>query len=476
MRQRQLAPKLPNDLVTRLNPLLGKPILAQARQGSTTIELNALICNGHPSWINIANGKVLPFRVHLKMLVKTRELGLKLQCNLNASAAIVVNGEISQAFNMQRSVRQGYPLAPYLFLLMVDVLGQMLQHPDCQVKGLRLPNNSHITNQMFADDTLLLLEGTPDNMDKALAVINKFSEASGAKLNLHKSVGVWVAHSERLWTWGEEAGMKWLQPGEVTRYLGYPFEIQLTQHEKNNKMLGQVRKHLQRWIGNKLSVVGRIMIANQVILSSIWYFASCMDFSNQAINLVRATVRNYIWSGKRESNTRARVKWATAVLPIIRGGVKILDPLWQTSALLVKILIRGMSIGYEPWKTLVRHRVAQTKQSRRGKWMANANWIMNNRQIVRQSSTMWQGIMRAWNSIQSGLEQQAPTTWTEIMRQPLYGNRLLANELGIQWGTDPRSNMIWWPKKGLRKIQDITKRDGRDGRSFTSLGECGVLE
>lgn len=30
------------------------------------------------------------------------------------------------------------------------------------------------------------------------------------------------------------------------------------------------------------------------------------------------------------------------------GGIKILDPQWQTSALLVKLLIRGLSVGYEP--------------------------------------------------------------------------------------------------------------------------------
>jgi hypothetical protein len=389
--------------------------------------------------------------------------------NRNASATIIVNGEQSQAFNLQRSVRQGCPLVPYLFLLTVDVLGQMLQHPDCQVKGLRLPDNSYITNQMFADDTLLLLEGSPENMDTALTVIDKFSAASGAKLNLHKSVGIWIAHTERTWRWGEEAGMKWLQPGEVTKYLGYPFGIQITQEEKDNKMLGQVRKHLQRWAGNKLSLAGRIMIANQVILSSIWYFASCMNFSNQALNLVRATIRNYIWSGKRAANTRARVKWATAVLPIVRGGIKILDPLWQTSALLVKLLIKGMSVGYEPWKALVRYRVSQTQQSRRGKWSSNSNWIMNNRQIVKQGSVMWQGIMRAWNSIQSGIEQQDPITWTEIMRQPLYGNRLLTNALGIQWGTEPRSNMIWWPGKGLRTLKDIANRDGYGWKDFQDL-------
>lgn len=92
--------------------------------------------------------------------------------NENTAASVVVNGEQSKTFPLQRSVRQGCPLAPYLFLLTVDVLGQMLQHPDYRVQGLRLPDNSSITNQMFVDDTMLFLDGTRDNMDRALSVIH----------------------------------------------------------------------------------------------------------------------------------------------------------------------------------------------------------------------------------------------------------------------------------------------------------------
>ena len=116
-----------------------------------------------------------------------------LSLNENASASVIVNGEQSKTFRLQRSVRQGCPLAPYLFLLTVDVLGQMLQHPDNHVRGLQLPDNTFITNQMFADDTLLFLDGKIDNMDRALTVIRRFGAASGAKLNLHKSVGLWLA-------------------------------------------------------------------------------------------------------------------------------------------------------------------------------------------------------------------------------------------------------------------------------------------
>lgn len=62
---------------------------------------------------------------------------------------------------------------------------------------------------MFADDTLLFLDGNLDNMDRALNVIQRFGAASGAKLNLHTLVGIWLSTNERTWQWGEEAGLKW---------------------------------------------------------------------------------------------------------------------------------------------------------------------------------------------------------------------------------------------------------------------------
>lgn len=144
-------------------------------------------------------------KVMIKMGFHTMWINQVMPLNDNASASVIVNGEISKTFRLQRSVRQGCPHAPYLFLLTVDVLGQMLQHPECGVQGLRLPDQTVITNQMFADDTLMLLDGTRDNLDMALNVINRFGAASGAKLNLHKYVGLWLSPRVRDWQWGEDA-------------------------------------------------------------------------------------------------------------------------------------------------------------------------------------------------------------------------------------------------------------------------------
>jgi hypothetical protein len=155
--------------------------------------------------------------------------------NTNAAAAVIVNGKQSATFQLQRSVRQGCPLAPYPILLTVDVLGQMLQHPQCEVNGLRLPDNSNITNQMFADDTFLFLDGKLDNMDKALNVIQRFGAASGAKLNLHKSVGLWLSANECTWQWGEEAELKWLQPGEGIDTSATPLDFTYRNKKKMEK-------------------------------------------------------------------------------------------------------------------------------------------------------------------------------------------------------------------------------------------------
>ena len=74
--------------------------------------------------------------------------------------------------------------------------------------------------------------------------------------------------------------------------------------------------------------------------------------------------------------------------------------------------------------------------------------------------------MKAWSSIQSGLEQHDPTTWAEIVRQPLYGNRMLTSEVGQQWGTEATTTMSWWPSRNIRSIQDILRPDGLGWKSF----------
>ena len=55
------------------------------------------------------------------------------------TSSVQNNGWSSDFFNLNRGVRQGCPLSPYLFLLCVEVLGNKVRN-DNQIKGIKVMN------------------------------------------------------------------------------------------------------------------------------------------------------------------------------------------------------------------------------------------------------------------------------------------------------------------------------------------------
>ena len=76
---------------------------------------------------------------------------------MDASTQIVINGQKELPFFLGRSVRQGCPLAPYLFLFVADIFVYMLDDQKYGVEGLKLLDQSFLTSLMFVDDTILYL-------------------------------------------------------------------------------------------------------------------------------------------------------------------------------------------------------------------------------------------------------------------------------------------------------------------------------
>jgi hypothetical protein len=70
-----------------------------------------------------------------------------------ASSSVKANREPGEDFKLAKSVKQGCPLAPYLFILAMDVMGHMLDDPKHEIKGLHLPKGGCIRDQTFADNT-----------------------------------------------------------------------------------------------------------------------------------------------------------------------------------------------------------------------------------------------------------------------------------------------------------------------------------
>jgi len=48
---------------------------------------------------------------------------------------------------MERAIHQGWPLAPYLCLFIVNVMGCMVSNPTYKLEGLILPNGKQVWDQ-----------------------------------------------------------------------------------------------------------------------------------------------------------------------------------------------------------------------------------------------------------------------------------------------------------------------------------------
>jgi hypothetical protein len=79
------------------------------------------------------------------------------------------------------------------------------------------------------------------------------------------------------------------------------------------------------WGNCNLSFVGRILIINQVLLSSMWYMAACWNPNPTMCNKIRGVIQNFIWGGKA-IRIRAKVKWDSFTLPFSSRGLGIIDP------------------------------------------------------------------------------------------------------------------------------------------------------
>ena len=127
----------------------------------------------------------------------------------NASSSVYVAGEVDAPFSISRSVRQGCPLAPFLYLLIVEAFHVYFNNHALRIKGLQWGvDNKQVLDTEFADDTTLYVDGEEHNLRNVQCVVQEFCELSGAIINWNKSIGIrmknngvshWLPHPDFQW-------------------------------------------------------------------------------------------------------------------------------------------------------------------------------------------------------------------------------------------------------------------------------------
>ena len=116
----------------------------------------------------------------------------------HASSSVLFSGGNGTLFQISRSVQQGCPLAPFLFILFGEALSSFLRSSMEVIQAIALPiANSKVLDAEFVDDTTLYIRGDVVNLDRVHNVLQIFSDATRASLNWNKSVGLWASDKPR---------------------------------------------------------------------------------------------------------------------------------------------------------------------------------------------------------------------------------------------------------------------------------------
>ena len=122
-------------------------------------------------------------------------------CVSTTTASILVNGSPTDEFPLQRSLRQGDPLSPFLLLLASEGLNflmtSVVENNLYTGYGVGTSNSVVVSNLQFADDTLLIGEKKWANVRALRAMLTLFADMSGLKVNFNKSllVGINIGES-----------------------------------------------------------------------------------------------------------------------------------------------------------------------------------------------------------------------------------------------------------------------------------------
>ena len=271
-------------IIARLRPLLGKlisPLQTTFVPGRKGID-NVIIVQEIIHTIGRKKGRVgyMALKIDLEkaydklewsfireILIRVNLLedliDIIMRCISIVPTSILFNGKALDPIFPSRGIRQGDPLSPYLFILCMDFLGQLIAEK-CNAKlwnpmkaFQRGPPFSHL---FFADDLVFFAKADYVNCLAIREVLDHFCRVSSQTISDAKSMVYFSPNVDR----DTRESLSDILGFATTPFLGKYLDIPLKQPRSSfwdyNYILDRVKQKLAGWKTNMLSLVGRIVL------------------------------------------------------------------------------------------------------------------------------------------------------------------------------------------------------------------------
>lgn len=243
------------------------------------------------------------------------------------SATILVNGTQSKKLTISNGTRQGCPLSPLLFALVIEHLALAIRS-NPNIHGIQTTSSQYKLS-LYADDLLLYVTQPHISIPSILAEIDRFGHFSNYKLNISKTEALNLSLTQHTLA-SLKANFSFQWQTKSISYLGTAIpkctsEIYTLNYSPlltKLKRLSEDRKDIQ------LSWFGRMNTLKMDILPKLLYLFQALPIA------LRSMAIRFVWK-----RNHPRLKHKLLCSPTVKGGLSLPDfELYHNSAIFSRVL------------------------------------------------------------------------------------------------------------------------------------------
>ena len=250
----------------------------------------------------------------------------------NITSRLKINNNLGKSFQVLKGVRQGCPLSMILFIIYQEALYRMIKKTP-RIKPLYLPNDQKLKMLGYADDSNVFISREAD-LNVLYNIINKFSIATGAQINMQKTKIMGFGKWKTKTTWSGN----WLVPENTSlQCLGicYYKDWETTAKENWKLIESKVEKHINCLTSRQLTIFQKSLYINCCILSKMIYISHIIPVDKTIAKKISKLVFNYVWNGNYDP-----IKRDYLYLPKDEGGIGIMNIINKCNSTLVKSFMK----------------------------------------------------------------------------------------------------------------------------------------
>jgi len=244
----------------------------------------------------------------------------------------------TEEFKPSRGLRQGNPLAPFLFLVVAEGLAGMVRQALRMdvLRGVKVGMNSfECCLIQFADDTLFMCEDSFDNIFAIKAILQCFELASSLKVKFHKSKLARISvDSYAMSTYAKTLNCNIMSL--PFQYLGVQVGGNPRKKQFWEPIKRKIEARLSSWKGRFLSMAGQICLLKLVFTAIPLFYLSIFKAPAAVCNRIRSIQRKFLWDWGRQNKSISWVSWDNVCKPLQEGGLGVKEIRSFNSDVLVK--------------------------------------------------------------------------------------------------------------------------------------------